>query len=161
MSSAETTAVTTATSARAAWAWLLVALWAAVVWWLGTDQFSAGAGSRILGPLISFFWPDATPLQHWQLYMAIRKGAHLFVYAVLAALAFRAALLSGVPTPMRGAAIALAIAISMAGLDEWRQSQSTARTGAASDVMIDAAGASAAIALLSAMRRRNRPSVVG
>ena len=142
--------------ARVAAAWLWVALWAALVWWLGTDQFGATSTSRFLGPLIEWLWPGATPAQRFAVLMAIRKFAHPSVYAVLAGLAFRAALLSGVSGLARGAAIALALAVSIAGLDELRQSRSSARTGAASDVALDAAGASLALAALSVVRRRTR-----
>jgi VanZ family protein len=156
-----TTALTAASpSASAARAWLLVALWAALIWWLGTDQFGAGSTSRFLFPLIRWLWPSGTPAEHIAVLFAIRKLAHPAVYGVLAALAFRAALLSGMPGLMRGAAVALAIAIGIAGLDELRQSHSAARTGAPTDVMLDAAGASAAIAALHAFRRRTRPAVV-
>jgi VanZ family protein len=92
--------------------------------------------------------------------MAIRKLAHPGVYGVLAALAFRAALLSGVSGLVGGGAVALAIAVGIAGLDELRQAQTLARTGAPTDVMLDAIGACAAVAALSILRRRMRPSVV-
>ena len=82
--------------ARVARAWLWFALWAALVWWLGSEQFSATSTSRILGPLIDWLWPGASPAQRLALLMGIRKLAHPSVYAVLAGLAFRASLLSGV-----------------------------------------------------------------
>ena len=62
-------------------AWLLVALWAALVWWLGTDQFGAAQTSRYLLPLIDWLWPSATLAQRFALLMAIRKLAHPSVYA--------------------------------------------------------------------------------
>jgi VanZ family protein len=142
--------------ARVAVAWLLVALWAAIAWWLGSEQFNAGATSRYLLPLINWLFPDAPPEQRFAMVMTVRKLAHPTVYAVLAGLAFRAALVSGVSGLARGAAIALAIAISVAGLDELRQSQTRTRTGAASDVVLDAVGASFALAALSFVRRRGR-----
>jgi VanZ family protein len=148
-----------ASTARVVRAWLLVALWAALVWWLGTDQFSAGTTSRYLAPLIDWLWPSATVGQRYALLMGIRKVAHPSVYAVLAALAFRAALLSGVSGLARGAAAALALAVSLAGLDELRQTRTRARTGAASDVALDAVGASAALAALGYLRRRGSGSV--
>ena len=145
--------------ARVATAWLLVAIWAALVWWLGSDQFSARTTSRYLGIVVDWLWPTASPDQRLAALMMIRKLAHPTVYAVLAGLAFRAALVSGVSGLARGAAIALAIAISLAGLDELRQTQTRLRTGAASDVMLDAAGASVALAALSHVRRRARLAV--
>jgi VanZ family protein len=154
MSDAQTMPTTDSPPPRVALAWLLVAIWAAIVWWLGTDLFSVGATSRFLGPLINWLFPSTSPELRFALLMGIRKLAHPSVYAVLAGLAFRAALLSGVSGLARGAAIALAIAISLAGLDERRQTHSRLRTGAASDVALDAAGASAALASLGWLRRR-------
>jgi VanZ family protein len=161
VSSAETTATTGSAPARAAFAWLLVALWVGLVWWLGTDQFGAGGTSRYLFPLIRWLWPGGSPADQFAVLMAIRNLAHPAIYGVLAALAFRAALLSGVTTAMRGAAVAFGLALSIAGLDELRQSHSRARTGAVSDVVLDAAGAGTTLAALYALRRRARSSVVG
>ena len=146
---------------RVAMSWLLVVSWAALVWWLGSDQFSARATSRYLGILVDWLWPTASPDQRLAALMMIRKLAHPTVYAVLAGLAFRAALVSGVSGLARGAAIALAIAISLAGLDELRQTQTRLRTGAASDVALDAMGASAALAALGYLRRRGSVAAPG
>ena len=140
--------------ARVASAWLLVAIWTAIVWWLGSDLFGAPMTSRYLGPLIDWLFPGLSPEHRFAILMTIRKTAHPSVYAVLAGLSFRAALLSGVSGLVRGAAVALAMAVSVAGLDEMRQSQTRTRTGAPSDVLLDAAGACAALAALSYARRR-------
>jgi VanZ family protein len=143
--------------ARAARAWLLVVLWASLVWYLGSDAFGAPMTWHYLGPLLEWLWPSGSPAQRYAILMAIRKLAHPSVYAVLAGLAFRAALLSGVSGLARGAAIALAMAVSIAGLDELRQTRTRTRTGAASDVALDATGATVALAALGALRRRARP----
>jgi len=142
--------------ARVTRAWLAVALWSALIWWLGTDQFGAPVTSRYLGPLVDWLWPSASPEQRLALLMTIRKLAHPSVYAVLGGLAFRAALLSGALGIVRSAAIAFAIAVSLAGLDELRQTRTLTRTGSVSDVALDAAGASAALTALGFARRRGR-----
>jgi VanZ family protein len=144
--------------ARVARAWLLVALWTSLVWWLGSESFAAPVTSRYLAPLIEWLWPGGTAAQRFALLMGIRKLAHPAIYAVLAGLAFRAALLSGVSGLARGAAVALALAVSIAGLDELRQSRTQTRTGAAADVALDAAGATVALTALGLLRRRARPS---
>jgi len=144
--------------AHVATAWLLVASWAALVWWLGSEQFGASTTSRYLAPLIDWLFPGIAPQTRFSLLMTIRTLAHPIVYAVLAGLTFRAALLSGVSGLLRGAAVALGLAVSLAGLDEYRQSLTHTRTGAASDVLLDAAGASAALGALSLARRRARPA---
>jgi VanZ family protein len=163
VSDARTLPHTEVPPARVASAWLLVVLWTALVWWLGSEQFGASTTSRYLGPLIDWLFPGISPQLRFSVLMTIRKLAHPSVYAVLAGLAFRAALLSGVSGLLRGAAVALGLAVSLAGLDEYRQSHTHARTGAASDVVLDAAGASVALGALSLARRRMRvrDAVVG
>ena len=82
--------------------------------------------------LIFFFSsiPDLkTPLAHDY---PLRKAAHLFEYAVLFALLRRAAV---------GRARAFAFCVLYAVTDEFHQSFVPGRRGAASDVLVDAAGA--------------------
>ena len=110
--------------------------------------------------MIRWLWPSGTPAEHIAVLFAIRKLAHPAVYGVLGRARIPGGAALGLRGSMRGAAVALGIAIGIAGLDELRQSHSAARTGAPTDVMLDAAGASAAIAALHAFRRRTRPAVV-
>ena len=78
-------------SARASWirAWAPVGVWVGVIFALSSDTFSASSTSGILGPLLEWLLPDASADTIYRLHVAIRKGAHLGVYAVLALLALR------------------------------------------------------------------------
>lgn len=80
-----------------------------------------------------------------------RKGAHVFEYAVLAALAYQA--LRDSSNPWRSAGLALALVVSVAVADEAHQAVSAARTGSAIDVSIDVAGGATALLLLVGIRR--------
>jgi hypothetical protein len=130
-------------------AWLPVLVWAAVIWLLGGDSFSAPETSRILGPLIIWLWPDLDAETLARIVAGIRKLAHPGVYGLLAGLAFRAATRTA---PARGsaqrAAIALLPVVALSIADEWRQSASTLRTGAPFDVALDLAGGLLVVALI-------------
>jgi VanZ family protein len=65
-----------------------------------------------------------------------RKATHLVVYGILGALAWRAG---------RGRFVALALCLLVASADEWRQSESAARSGSVWDVLLDLAGAAIAV----------------
>ncbi len=69
-----------------------------------------------------------------------RKGAHLLVYGILAALAYSAVAGTGKETAVKVVGILL-LTGCIAALDEWNQRMSAARTGAIQDVWIDMAGA--------------------
>lgn len=90
-----------------------------------------------------------------------RKAAHLFVYAVLAALAWALARLYRV-TPGLSAFIALSLTALIACLDEYNQQFSLSRTPNPEDVLIDWIGGCLGVVLLylvsKAFRRSNRSS---
>ncbi len=139
---------------RPAAAWLAAGLWTAVVLTLSGDSFSADSTSRFLGPLLRWLLPGLSPEGLAAVHTAVRKGAHVFEYGVLALLAARAAARSWGRAPALPAAAALAIVLAVAGVDESRQARSGARTGAASDVALDCAGGAAALLLRAALLRR-------
>jgi VanZ family protein len=98
-------------------AWLLVALWAAVIFvFSAVPHLHATEGDSDL---------------------VLRKIAHLAEYAVLGILVLRALLASGVRRPE---ALALAVAVAYAATDEWHQSFVEGRNGRPLDVAIDAVG---------------------
>lgn len=127
-------------------AWTPAALWAGLIWQLGTDQWSAHETSQLLLPLIEWLFPDLDLRSRYQLLLFLRKLAHPAVYGVLAALAFPAAAwtLRAAPGVLRPA-LALAPVAALAVSDEWRQSASPLRTGSAYDVLLDFAGGAAVI----------------
>jgi len=135
--------------ARASWsrAWAPVAVWVGVIFALSSDAFSASSTSGILGPLLEWLLPDASADTIYRLHVAIRKGAHLGVYAVLALLALRAGRLGHGWALLHAAAVSLVCVASVASLDELHQAFARARTGSLRDVAIDLAGGGAALGL--------------
>ena len=138
----------------AAWlAWASVFAWACLVWWLGGEDFGGQSTSRILVPLIRWFWPGASPADISWLAATLRNLAHPVEYAILALLSLRAARLSGISLPLRMAAVAVGIAACVALADELRQARLATRVGSLGDVALDLSGAALAVAGLLWLRQ--------
>jgi len=138
---------------RARIAWAIAAAWAVVIWILGSDLFSAQEpGGRLLRLLTWLF--GELPQSVVDLYhLAVRKGAHLFEYGLLAVLVLRAGRLAPA-LPLRSASgLAIAVVFALASSDELRQAGIASRTGSAWDVAIDCTGAVAALTTLAIARR--------
>jgi len=134
-------------------AWFWVVAWIALVQIFASGSFSASETSRFIDPLLRWLFPDATAESLAAAHFAIRKAAHLVEYAILALLALRAFRLSFDRPQLWFAAASLALALAVAIVDESRQAALENRTGALSDVALDAAGAASALALACATRR--------
>jgi VanZ family protein len=104
--------------------------------------------SRIIGPLLTLLFPDASPETVTFYHGVIRKLAHFTEYAVLGFLASRAF----ISLPVRSGrilvpVIATLLVLIVAGVDEAGQSLNPHRTGSIIDVLIDMAGGCAAVLL--------------
>ena len=82
------------------------------------------------------------------------QSAHLFEYAVLGLLSWRAAAFDF--GAVRSALIALLLIVGMASADEWRQSQLAERTGALADVWLDTLGGLLGVCVIALWRRHTR-----
>jgi VanZ family protein len=140
-------------------AWAAVLLWTGVILLLSTDSFSADETSRIIGPLLDFFFPGLEAATRALVHAGVRKSAHAFEYAVLAILAWRALHLEMPGRERRATLLALALALGVASVDETGQATRAARTGSPIDVALDGAGGAAGLALAhgaAAWQRRRR-----
>jgi len=103
------------------------------------------------------FWfshqPDLPRAPAPLLDLLVKKGLHAAAYGALALLWLRALRAAGAPAP---AALAFALSVLYAVLDEWHQSFVPGRSGRLADVFIDAAGAAAALAAVARHARRGR-----
>ena len=121
--------------------------WTALVMYFGSGEWGGAQTAAWLGPILRALLPGASPEFVQTAHFLIRKGAHVFEYAVLALL-WRLAV-GGVRAP-------LGLAVLTASLDELRQSVTPGRTGSVQDVLLD--GSAAAVALfLATVRRGRRP----
>jgi VanZ family protein len=136
-----------------AFAWFWVAAWIAIVQIFATDSFSASETSLVIGPLLRWLFPGVDAESVASVHFAIRKAGHFVEYAVLAWLALRA-FRASFDRPLAWlAAASLALALTVAVVDEGRQAAAANRTGALSDVALDMSGAASALLLVGAIRR--------
>ena len=127
-------------------------LWAVVILVLGSGPGSSAQTSRIIKPIIEFFFPGAAPDTFLLVHAFIRKSAHFIEYAVLGLLAVRAFRRSASPTLRRHwAGFAFLTVVMIAGIDEFNQSFNISRTGSGWDVLLDLAGAVSAILICVAV----------
>lgn len=138
--------------------WGPLVLWMAVIFWASADSGSGRRGSRLLGPILRWLMPQASPQRLDEVLFLIRKAAHVSEYAVLAWLAWRTFLAmqtaSAAPArPWRAAAGAWGLAVIYAISDEWHQTFVPTRVGTPWDVLIDAGGAALGLGLAWAFWR--------
>ena len=125
-----------------------------------TDLMSAEHTSRIIGPLLHWFFPTISPFTVLRVQFFMRKLAHVSEYAILAVLLYRAF----VHTALKGrralsAGLVLLLCAAYAATDEFHQSFVPSRTASLRDVMIDICGAMLAVILYwSIATRRIMPS---
>lgn len=144
--------------------WLAVAAWLLVIFWLSgspvgssdyTGQALAQLVLNLLPPkLVSFLKTNLPPDTFTVTHRLIRKGAHIFVFGVLAVLLFWA-LSSRQKAPLLSWLITTLFAVA----DEWQQARLPSRTGSVADVALDSVAALAAIilAILIGGRRQSDP----
>jgi len=109
-----------------------------------TDLLSAEHTSRFIGPFLRWFAPNVSDATVASIQLAVRKGAHLTEYAILAALLCRA-FRQNQKRLGRAFALSFFIAAIYAALDEFHQSFVASRTGSTWDILIDSAGALAGV----------------
>lgn len=130
--------------------WIPPIAWMALIVWLSSDTGSAEHTGTLLRPLLLWLWRAATPLQLEALHGLVRKLGHLMEYGVLALLWYRAFRWGRAWDPRPAGWCALAISIGWAVIDETHQSFVASRTASVGDVLLDSAGALAALATIRA-----------
>jgi len=121
--------------------WLPPLVWMAAIMWFSSGDFSAENTGSILGPLLRWLLPWASPAQINALHGMVRKAAHVAEYAALATLWFIAFTREPRWSARTAAWAALLISIGWAFLDELHQATEPSRTASIIDVGYDAAGA--------------------
>lgn len=134
-------------------AWLLFAGFAGTVLFLGSSPFGAAATRSFVRPILLWLFPNATPVELWQLNLTVRKLAHLTEYGTLSVLAFHAVFVSLETLMARVAALSLLLVLAVSATDEFHQSFLPTRTGSPWDVALDLSGAVLALGLVLVWRR--------
>jgi len=139
------------------YAYAPIFLWVGVIFFLSSGSGSSAETSRIIGPLIKFFFPSADETIIATANTVIRKTAHLTEYAILASLASRAFLNSSKGWIVgRWSLLAIGLVAVTASIDEFNQSFNVLRTGSSSDTLLDISGGTLAVALIWIVRNRKR-----
>jgi VanZ family protein len=141
--------------------WVPPVVWMAVIAAFSTASFGAGTTGTIIPPLVGWLLPWLSP-EHLDLaHVAVRKAAHLAEYAVLAGLWARGFARDRVLGGRAAAAAAFALSVAWACADEALQSLAAGRDSRPADVLLDAAGAGAALALRPGRWRRTLDLATG
>lgn len=121
--------------------WLPVVAWAAVIFLLSTGALHGGFTYRLVRALLQFFFPEISSSTVILINTILRKAAHLLEYFILSLLLWRA-LRQDAPERWRWRRTVgtLAICLTLASLDEWRQTLARTRTGSLLDVGFDLTG---------------------
>ena len=123
--------------------WLPVIVWVGVIFLGSTDLMSAEHTSRFIVPFLRWLKPDISAETLASIHFIVRKCTHVAEYAVLGLLLLRAATLM---TNFKRSIPILYVSVwgvclFVAVTDEFHQTFVASRGAAATDVMIDSAGA--------------------
>jgi VanZ family protein len=112
--------------------------WTALIGWFATDRGGAPVTQGGVAAVLLWIFPDLPPDTVDALHGVARKCGHVTEYSVLVILWARS---------LGGWRLPLALTVATAFLDELAQATTLTRTGSAADVALDAASATAAVAL--------------
>ena len=125
--------------------WIPPLLWTAVILSFSSDLFSARHSGEWLGQIIIRLVGHPLPPHEFNtLHFLIRKAAHLTEYFILGLLLFRALRGDDAGWRPRWALTAVALAVSVAAIDECHQLFVPSRMASPWDVLLDSLGATIA-----------------
>ena len=129
--------------------WLPLIAWMAFISFASSAEFSAANTSRIIGPLVLWFFPNTSPATLELIHLCVRKLAHLSEYALMGILAARAFRTSPrILFQRRWFLISLCLIVGYGLLDEYHQSFVPSRTASVFDSLIDSTGGLVALSVI-------------
>ena len=137
--------------------WLPVLIWLGVMFVGSTGLLSAEQTSRFLVPFLRWLKPDIATETLAQIHFYVRKLGHIFEYALLAMLLWRA-MRGGTNLRIRMSFVFAAVWLTcgvFAVSDEFHQSFMPSRTAASSDVLIDICGATIGLVICLMISRKH------
>jgi len=142
--------------------WLPAVVWASLILLASTDWFSAAHTRGILESFFHWLFPTWTQYSVYKAHLVVRKCAHFFEYAVLAMFVMRGfagnagpstrSTMSrsvGMTSAQKIALQVVLICAMVATVDEVHQHFVPSRTASPYDVMLDTAGSTFAMLLLT------------
>ena len=134
--------------------WWPALAWAAVIFILSTDAFSLEHTNRLIGPMLRWLFPSASPERIYLLHHLIRKAAHFAEYFLFFVFIYRGIRRSRAGWHWSWALGAWLIAAVYSGLDEFHQVFVPSRGPSAWDSLLDSTGALVALLTLFILYRR-------
>lgn len=121
--------------------WLAVFLWAALIFYFSTDQFSSSHTAQLLDPVVHRLFPGISLDRIESIHFLVRKLGHWSEYAVFSILLSRALRDDREGGfRLRYAAWTVALVFIYAASDEFHQTYVPGRTASIRDVLIDLFG---------------------
>ena len=139
-------------------AWWPALLWAAMMFFLSTDSFSSEHTSRIIEPLLRWFFPGINVASLEFAHHIIRKFAHFTEYFIFFLLLYRG--LRGFRRGWHSSSAVLSwfIAAGYSALDEIHQSFVASRGASPLDSLLDSVSALVAVVVVYLFYRSRRPA---
>jgi VanZ family protein len=129
-------------------AWWPALLWAALIFTMSMDAFSAQHTASFLEPILRWFYPSMTHGQFHLIHHYIRKSAHFTEYFVFCLLLYRGIRGGRIGWRWTWGLTALFIAAGYSILDEIHQAFVASRQSSPFDSLIDSTGAFVAFTVL-------------
>ena len=134
--------------------WAPLLLWIGTMFFFSTDVFSSSQTSRIIIPILTFFFPGLSPDQLDLWHGVIRKLAHITEYFILALLTYRSVRYDETD-PAQAKLRTMTFIVLAASLDEIHQRFTAFRTPSPVDVGYDCLGAVWALWLITTYEIRH------
>ena len=128
--------------------WTPLLVWILAIYSFSTDGFSSAETSKIIVPILRFFFPHLTPPELDLWHTVIRKLAHITEYFILTLLVYRS-LKHEQFDPVQVKLTTITFVTLAAGLDELHQRFTSFRTPSPVDVAYDCFGAVCALWLIT------------
>jgi VanZ family protein len=142
-------------SAKAIGRYLPLIIWLGFIFFASTDEFSANNTSRIIEPLVLWFFPEASAETLALVHFFTRKAAHFTEYFILGLFAARAFYQSSNQFLSRRWLMVSLLLVALYALgDEYHQSFVPSRTSSIFDSMIDIFGGLTALLVFRWYKRR-------
>ena len=125
--------------------WWPALVWAAVIFYMSTDTFSAAHTGAVIEPILRWLKPSLTEHQFHLTHYLIRKSAHFTEYFVFCLLLFRAVRGDRPGWRWTWGLSALFYAACYSALDEIHQAFVVSRTASPWDSLLDSCGAFEAV----------------
>ena len=144
---------------RIIWYWLPVLMTLGVMYWFSTDALASPKTRSLIDRVFLRLVPHASDHALEAFNHFIRKSAHVFEYAVLGALLFRAFRGdSRVRWRFKWAFYAFGSTVFWALLDEFHQTLTRSRDGSIWDVLLDSCGALLGLTLIASYIKKAQAS---